>query len=370
MGASFMSMAQLTEPMRREWRFLRKDRTTLSLLLLLPVVQLLLFGFAIRPEQQRTPVALAIAQGDRAAQIEAAIAQTPQLDLVATRLPPGGAEAMVTNGKALIAIEVPPLATFDDEAPQKPVRVLADMSNPAAVGPALQALEASYWKRLAQAGPLGNVSALKVEVVALHNPQRRSAWAFAPSLIGVAIMVSMLLFGALSADRAGETQAGNSTATIAGKCLVYAVLALAQALLVIILSVLLFDLPVRGSLVALLLIVPPYAIAHVLAGFIIAARAAQPMQAVQSCVAFYFPAMILSGFLYPFEAMPDWAQALGALLPLTHFIPAAREALLKGSDAATILAHLWPILLFMLAALAVLALTLNKKRPAGDAGRQ
>jgi ABC-2 type transport system permease protein len=365
-----MYMGDLAAAMRREARALRQDRTTFSLLLLLPLVQLLLFGFAIAPEHQRTAIALSIVDADRAAQIEQAINSTGRFDLVATRLAPGQAEAMLRRGDVLIALEVPPLATFDDEEPQKPVRVLADMSNPAATGPALQALEASYWRRIAQAGPAGGVSALKVEIDSLYNPQRRSAWAFAPGLIGVAVMISMLLFGALAPTRDGDEAGLGTTTDMAGRAMVHMLMAVAQTALVIGLAGLFFALPLHArSLAPLMLLVPVYALAHVLLGFIIAAVSRTPMQAVQSTVAFYFPAMILSGFLYPFEAMPGWAQALGRLLPLTHFIRAARDALLKDKDAATILSHGLPMLGFAVAVLLLLLLLRQKKRPASDAGR-
>jgi ABC-2 type transport system permease protein len=350
MAAFIMFMADMMASLRREWQQLRRDRTTISLLFLVPAMQLLLFGFAIRPESARIPIAISVADTDRATQLAQTITATNRFTIIANQLPTGGAEKLLRRGDVLIAIEMPKLADFDDDTPQQPVRLLADMSNPAATGPALQALEAAYWKRVADVATLGRSGGLKVEIQRLYNPQSRSAWAFAPALIGVSIMVSMLLFGALS------THTSRSVAAVTGRLLLYASLALLQALLVLVLSHLLFDLPVAGNIVALLVIVPLFAAAHVLLGFIIAARAAQPMQAVQSAVAFYFPAMILSGFLYPFEAMPRWAQNIGETLPLTHFIRAARDALLRSADAGSILSHIWPILIFVAVMCGVYAL--------------
>jgi ABC-2 type transport system permease protein len=337
-----MFMAELLAGLRAEWQQLRSDRTTISLLFLVPAMQLLLFGFAIRPESARIPIAIAVADSAQAAQLADTINATNQFDIIANGLPAGGAEKKLRSGDVLIAIEMPKLADFDDEAPQQNVRVLADMSNPAVTGPALQALEAGYWKRIANIATLGRSGGLKVEVERLYNPDSKSAWAFAPALIGVSIMVSMLLFGALSTHRS------RNPADILGKLLLYGALAVMQAALVLTLSHLLFSFPIGGNIAALLALVPLFAAAHVLLGFLIAARSAQPMQAVQSAVAFYFPAMILSGFLYPFESMPRWAQIIGEALPLTHFIRAARSGLLRGADAASILNHGWPILAFTL----------------------
>ncbi len=349
-----MFMASVWGGLRREWQQLRGDRTTISLLFIVPAMQLLLFGFAIRPESARIPIAISVADADRATQLAHTITATKRFDIIANQLPAGMAEKMLRHGDVLIAIEMPKLADFDDDAPQKNVRVLADMSNPAATGPALQALEAGYWKRVAEIATLGRTGGLKVEIERLYNPQGRSAWAFAPALIGVSIMVSMLLFGALSTHRS------RSPADILGKLLLYAGLAMMQAAMVLLLSHLLFALPVNGNIVALLALVPLFAAAHVMLGFIIAARAAHPMQAVQSAVAFYFPAMILSGFLYPFEAMPRWAQFIGEMLPLTHFIRAARDALLRGAEAATILGHALPMLVFSVLLCGVYAVVIRQ----------
>ncbi len=335
-----MFMAKAWTALKVEWQHLRGDRTTISLLFIVPAMQLLLFGFAIRPESARIPIAIAVADAARAGQLAETIDSTGRFEIVANQLAAGGAEQLLRRGKVLIALEVPKLADFDDEAPQKPVRVLADMSNPAATGPALQALEAGYWKRVAEVATLGRSSALKVEIERLYNPQSKSAWAFAPALIGVCIMVSMLLFGALSAAPSRDA------AGLVGRLALYALLALLQASLVLLLSKLLFGLQLRGNVLALLVLVPLFAAAHVMLGFLVAARSAQAMQAVQSAVAFYFPAMILSGFLYPFEAMPRWAQLIGEALPLTHFIRAARDTLLRGADGAIIVAHGLPMLIF------------------------
>ncbi len=358
----FMASAgwkQFFTDMRLEWQHLRRDRMTISLLFVVPAIQLLLFGFAIRPEQLRVPIALAISDSNRAAQLESAIQSTGRFDLIASRLPTGGAEQLLKRGHVLVALEVPPLATFDDDSPQQPVRVIVDFSNPAATGPALQSLEAAYWRRIAEFSPLAKSSSTKIQIERLYNPDARSAWSFAPSLIGVSIMISMLLFGALSGDRRPDSRAV-SVVSVAAKILVYSILAILQAVMVLALSRFLFDLPVRGNVLALIACVPVFAAAHVVFGFVIAARTQQAMQAVQATVAFYFPAMLLSGFLYPFEALPRWARAIGEMLPLTHFIRAARDCLLHGSSAGTILAHLWPVAVFLAGVSVVLAVTARR----------
>ena len=353
-----MAWAEVRRAIVREFQHIRADRMSLSLLFMLPVVQLLLFGFAIRPETQRTTIALAVASAERAEQIEKIIRGDARFALVATRLPPGGAEAAVRSGRALVGIEVPKLADFDDEEPQAPVRVIADMSNPAATGSGLLSLESAYWKRIAHLGPAQNVAALRVEIVKLYNSDLRSAWAFTPGLIGVAIMISMLIFGAMSAPRWRDANdsAQSRLQLWSAMLILYPVLALGQALLVLLLAHWLFGLALPPASFALLLIVPFYAAGHVALGLALASVTEQPLQAVQATVSYYFPAMILSGFLYPFEFMPRWAQQIGEVLPLTHFIRAARDGLLRQRGAMDVLAHGAAMALFLVAMLAALAL--------------
>jgi ABC-2 type transport system permease protein len=123
----------------------------------------------------------------------------------------------------------------------------------------------------------------------------------------------------------------------------------------------LFDLPAKGGLWALLAAAPIYAAANLILGFAISALAESQMQAVQGAVFFYLPSMLLSGFMFPFQGMPAWARAIGDLLPLTHFVRAARGVLLKGEDAVLVTQEMWPVALFGLAA-AALALATYRRR--------
>jgi ABC-2 type transport system permease protein len=134
-----------------------------------------------------------------------------------------------------------------------------------------------------------------------------------------------------------------------------------QAGVVIALGYALFDVPVRGSLGALLAASAMFAAAHLTLGFALSALAETQVQAVQAAVLFYLPSMVLSGFMFPFEGMPGWARALGEALPLTHFVRAARGVLLRGASGAEIAAELWPIALFLFAA-AVAALAAYRRR--------
>ena len=190
-----------------------------------------------------------------------------------------------------------------------------------------------------------------------------------PGLIGVVAMISMLLLGALTLVR--ERERGSWETLLAtpvdamdalvGKLSPYLIIGIGQAVLVIYIARLLFELPLTGDLWALLLVVPLYAAAHLILGFAFSALAGSQMQAVQGAVFFYLPSMILSGFLFPFQGMPAWAQAIGEALPLTHFIRATRGVFLRGEGMAVVLPEMWPVAVFALIA-AVLALTAYRYR--------
>jgi len=145
-------------------------------------------------------------------------------------------------------------------------------------------------------------------------------------------------------------------ALIAGKLAPLAVIGALQGVVVLAVGHWVFDLPLRGSVMSLAAILPIFAVAHLALGQALAARARTQLAALQGAVAFYLPAMLLSGFLYPFATLPPWAQRIGELFPLTHFIRASREATLRGGDAGTVLAHGVPIALFAVVMLALSAM--------------
>jgi ABC-2 type transport system permease protein len=190
-----------------------------------------------------------------------------------------------------------------------------------------------------------------------------------PGLVGVIVMISTLMLGALTLVR--ERERGSWEALLAtpvdaldalvGKLTPYVLIGTLQGAIVFGIARLLFDLPLPAGLGALLSALPLYAGAHLILGFALSALADNQMQAVQGAVFFYLPSMLLSGFMFPFQGMPAWAQAIGEMLPLTHFVRATRGVLLKGDGAALVWHEMWPVALFALAATA-LALAAYRRR--------
>lgn len=337
---------------------LTRSRTTFTLLVLVPALQVLLFGYAIRPTASSVRVAVAAPTPANAADVARALRRLPGLTVVAGPSAPGAAEKAVRAGQIPIGVEVPALRSFANPTQaQRPLRIVVDGTNAALTNAAVARIEAGYWRGLAERADLADTGP-GIAVERLYNPDGRADWVFLPSLVGVTVMIAMVMLGSLSLAR--DREAGSwegllglpitATQTFLGKLLPCAAIGTVQGLLVLAAGIMLFSVPVRGSVAALIALLPLFAAAHVALGYAISARARTQLAALQGAVAFYLPAMLLSGFLYPFETLPEWARWIGNSFPLTHFIRAAREALLRGGGATEVLAHGWPMILFLVAA--------------------
>lgn len=340
---------------RAEMLRLIRSRMTFTLLLVIPAMQVLLFGYAIRPTAASVSVAIAAPSHATGQSVAAALARQPGLRIVASTAKPGSAEAMVRSRRAQIGIEIPEMRSFSDPfIVQRPLRVIVDAANAPLTAAAVPHIEAAYWHEIAvRADAQDSGPGLKIE--RLYNPDQRADWTFLPALAGVTVMISMIMLGSLSLARERETGTWEALLTMPvtaleamlGKLLPYAALGTVQGISVLAIGIALFDLPARGSVAALALLLPLFAAAHLVMGYAISARAATQLAALQGAVAFYLPAMLLSGFLYPFETLPQWARIIGNIFPLSHFIAAAEDAMLRGAGASAVLAHGAPILAFL-----------------------
>jgi len=349
-------VARILAVARIETLHLARDRTTISLILVVPAIQLVLFGYAVNLDPKDVPIAIAREYDGTVDRLHRTIVETGYFSILADGLEAGRAERMVAEGRALVGIEIPRLDYFDPDAPPENPKIVVDATDPAAVRPALAALQIAYWRGAAQTYAGGPAPALDVEW--LYNPAGRTAWTIVPGLAGVVVMISMLMLGALTLVR--ERERGSWETLLAtpveavdalvGKLAPYLVVGAVQAAVVVGAARLLFALPVTGALWALLAAVPAYAGAHLLLGFALSALAESQMQAIQAAVFFYLPSMLLSGFMFPFQGMPAWARTIGEALPLTHFVRATRGVLLKGEPASFVASEMLPVALFALVA--------------------
>jgi ABC-2 type transport system permease protein len=360
-------VARMLAVARVEILHLILDRTTISLILLVPAIQIVLFGYAVNLDPRHVPIAVAGDGAGAASQVDRVIGETGYFMIVADGLKPGAAERMVAQGKALVGIEVPHQEHSDRGAVPEEPKVVVDATDPAAVRPALAALENAYWRHAAQLYAIGPVASARVEW--LYNPDGRTAWTIVPGLAGVVVMISMLMLGALTLVR--ERERGSWETLLAtpvdafdaliGKLSPYVIIGTVQATVVIGVAGLLFNLPATGDLWALLIAVPLYSAAHLILGFAFSAFAESQLQAIQGAVFFYLPSMLLSGFMFPFLGMPAWARSIGEMLPLTHFVRATRGVLLRGEGVSLVAREMAPVAMFTLVA-AALALAAYRRR--------
>lgn len=300
---------------RSGWARLLRTRIALTLLLVVPLVQIVLFGTAIRPDAA-VAVAISAPTASDAETVAMELRKLRNIMIVATGKP-GTAEALVKRGGAVIGIEVPEARSFANPlAKGGPLRIVVDESNAALASAATARIEAAYWRTVAERGDLAGQG---LTTTRLYNPDSRTDWNFLPGLIGVTVMIAMIMLGSLSLAREREGSTWEALLilplgrgeVLLGKLLPHVAIGSMQGLAVMAVGVWLFDLPVRGNATALAALLPLFAAAHFVLGYAIAARARTQLAALQGAVAFYLPAMLLSGFLYPFATLPGWAQAKG-----------------------------------------------------------
>ena len=335
---------------------LMRERTTFSLIVLIPLVQIILFGFAVNMNPKEVPMAIAGTQDGLYDRLETIADETGYFLPLDGLLPQGMAEARVRSGQALIGIELAEEVDFDDlEADTKPLTVYVDASDAQAVSAAASMMENAYLKHLL----MGREGEVTSNTVWLYNPERETVWTIVPGLVGVVIMISMLMLGALSLVSERERGTWETLLTtpvegldaLFGKLSPCVVMALLQAVLVVVAANILFSVPMSGVIALLLIVVPLFAVAHLMLGFAFSALAQTQLQAVQGAVAFYLPSMLLSGFMFPYQGMPMWAKMIAEALPLTHFVRMARGLMLKGQSFAAVAHELLPILIFMVIAM-------------------
>lgn len=313
-----------------------REPATLSLIFVVPILQVLLFGFAVRPLPKDVSVAVArppgaLARVDR-------VLESGTLKVVADHLPPGEAEEMARQGLCLLALECHSGVTI----------VVVNDLEPLLAQQAMNVLAASDSTRPSE----------PVVVRRLYNPSNRADWSVVAPLSGLVVMISMLMLGALSLVREREmgtwepllTTPLASWEALCGKILPYFLLSLLQTMALVICLFFCFGLPVPPQFGPFLAFAQLHALAYLCLGLAISGLAKNQLQAVQGAVLFYIPSILLSGFLLPYANMPTWAQKLGSLLPFCHYVRAARATLLGGSAPSFLLQESIPVAVFALLA--------------------
>jgi ABC-2 type transport system permease protein len=361
-----MSWSRLLAILIKEFRQIRRDHLTFAMMVAVPIVQLILFGYAINTDPKRLPMAAVVADNSEFSRsLLAALETSDYFRIVRRAASETEADRLLEQGQVQFILVIPPdfsRRLLRGERPQ--LLLAADATDPAAGGNALAAINAISRQALLQdlGGALAklrpNDLPYEIRVQRRYNPEGLSRYNIVPGLIGVILTMTMVMMTGLAMTR--ERERGtmeNLLATpvrplevMVGKIAPYILIGYVQVGVVLIAARILFDVPMIGSLTLLSLALVIFMAANLAVGFTFSTIAANQLQAMQLTFFFFLPSMLLSGFMFPFRGMPGWAQLIGEILPLTHFLRIVRGILLKGNHMADILPELWPIALFMLVA--------------------
>ena len=353
----------------KEFVQMRRDRLTFAMIVGIPIAQVLLFGFVINTDPKALPTA--VVDYDRSEftrSIVQSLANTGYFDIVPAAPGVRAADEMLARGDIQFAVVFP--AGFSREllrGERPSVMVAADASDPSATGNALAALAQTGTMALTHdlTGSLARLAPgpapFSLDVQRRYNPEGITQYNIVPGLLAVILQMTMVMMTAFAITR--ERERGTYEGLLAtpvlplelmsGKIAPYIVVGIIQSALILAAAKLLFGVPMVGSLGLLGLTMMLYIAALLGLGYAISTLAANQLQAMQMTFFFFLPTMLLSGFMFPFRGMPQWAQWLGEAFPATHFLRIVRGVLLKGNGLDQVAPHTWPIAVFMDAVVAL-----------------
>ena len=362
------SLSRILAILRKEVRQLRRDRLTFGMVVGIPIIQILLFGYAINTDVRNLRTAIADqAESHLSRQFVAELSQTQVVDIIATEATPQELEDLLREGKISIGVHIP--QDFDRrvvDSTRSAVHMLVDGSDPTILGVAnqLRSMPLAF-----DSGPVRSSAPLPVEVRPYYNPERRTPVNIVPGLMGVILTMTMILFTSVAIVR--ERERGNlellintpvsSAELMIGKVIPYILIGLVQLALILAVGRLLFDVPIRGNVVDLYLAAAAFIAANLALGLLLSTAARTQFQAMQMMVFILLPSILLSGFMFPFDGMPRFAQWLGEILPNTHFIRLTRGIMLREASLWELSGDLWYLLGFTFVAMSAASMRFTKK---------
>ncbi len=328
----------------KEFIQLKRDRVSFAMIIMIPLVQLMLFGYAINTTPRDLPTAVLLQEKtDLSRSIVAALQNTRYFKV--TQFPRTEAEVdrLIASGQVLFVVEIPANFERDVRRGKDPnMLVIADATDPVASGSALSALGQLMRTALAhdRAVPAVSPPPFNIEVHARYNPAAETQLNVVPGLVGTILTMTMLIFTALSVTR--EIERGTMENLLSmpitpfeimlGKIVPYIIVGAVQASMIIAIGVFLFGVPIVGNLLLLAALSTLFIATNLSIGYTFSTVAQNQLQAMQMTIMFLLPNILLSGFLFPFAGMPTWAQWVGEALPLTHYLRIIRAIMLKGSS--------------------------------------
>ncbi|MDP2680898.1 MAG: ABC transporter permease [Rhodoferax sp.] len=362
MSASF-SFARVAAILIKEFQQMLRERLTFAMAIGVPVMQLILFGYAINNDPKGLPTALvAYDSGPLARSLVAAVQNTGYFHIVAQPATEVQAERLLETGEVQFVLAIPPDFSRRVVRGEKPaVLVAVDATDPSAASNAIAALgqitplALAHDLKGALAGLQPREPPFELRIHRRYNPEGLTRYNIVPGLIGTILTMTMVMLTSLAMTR--ERERGtmeNLLATpvrpfevMVGKITPYIIMGYLQLAVIILAAVVLFEVPIVGSLTLLMLVIGLFMLANLGVGFTFSTLASNQLQAMQMTFFFFLPSMLLSGFMFPFRGMPPWAQGLGEMLPLTHLLRAVRAIMLKGASFWEVLPNLWPMALFL-----------------------
>ncbi|WP_029003412.1 ABC transporter permease [Azorhizobium doebereinerae] len=350
---------------RKEFIQLRRDRVTFATMIAIPLLQLILFGYAINTTPRHLPTAVLVHENTAASRaILAALKNTAFFSLTHEPADDAEAEHLIRGGDVLFLVEIP--AGFEralrrGETPQ--LLVAADATDPVASGNALGALSGVVSSALARERFVDAAGTAPFEIVQhrRYNPAGTSQLNIVPGLLGTILTMTMLIFTALSVTR--ETERGTMESLLSmpihpveimlGKIIPYVLVGVMQGVLILGAGMILFSVPLEGSLLLLSAGTLLFITANLATGYTFSTLAQNQLQAVQMTFMYFLPNILLSGFMFPFAGMPVWAQWISECLPLTHYLRMVRGILLKNAGFADLQSDIAILAVLMLVSMGI-----------------
>ena len=357
---SFFRMVAI---LRKEFFQMKRDPVSIGMMLIVPLMQLILFGFAINTNPKYLPTALV--SSDNSVLTRTLVRAMENTEYFRVEYQPKSiqeANKLLAVGKVLFIVTIPSDFTsrfFRGENPQ--ILMQADATDSVAVSSGVMAMQ-QLMKHVFDrwlTGDLANLKqpALNLDYVvhAQYNPEAITAYNIVPALMGVVLTMTLVTVTSMAITK--ERERGTMESLLAtpvrplevmiGKILPYVIVGYVQAFLILFFAVILFQVPIQGSLLLLLLATLPFIAVNISVGLTFSSMAKNQLQAMQMAIFYFLPSLLLSGFMFPFYGMPKWAQYIGHVLPLMYFLRIVRGIVLKGSPFSYVWPNIWPIILIM-----------------------
>lgn len=372
----FFSFIRLFSIIYKEFIQMKRDRVTFVMIVGIPLLQLILFGFAINSNPKNLPTAIVTSDNSTFTRtLIAALQNTEYFNIINNNASESEAERYLSRTIARFIISIPQNFTHDLIRGKQPsILITADATDPMAVANAFGALSTlgnfvynyNLGEGLRQLIP--TKQPFNIIVHAKYNPEEINAYFSVPGLLGVVLTSTMVMITSLAITR--EYERGTMESLLAmpvkaievliGKIVPYILVGYIQISLIILIGIFLFHIPAEGNIVLLFFATFPFIVANLAVGVTLSTIARNQLQAVQMSFFFFLPSLLLSGFMFPIQGMPQWAQYIGYSLPLSHYLIIVRGIMLKGNDLFDIWPQIWPILIFMVVAISLGAVRYRK----------